>query len=407
MSSTGSGGHLSCLVALLLMMSMVMSTLPALDGSYTGVDVPYLGGPSEESRSSLSKGEVSSRTNAVPTPCILGNYSDGIFPIGMSSGVLEGQLILSDGYNRVWDFNTTTNTLDKYVQVNGAPTGVAADPTQHLIFSADLLDSNVSIINGWNFSLAGNLPIDFGPLDVIYDNISHQLFVDGSGGLSGYGKVSIINVSSLSVKQTITVGSYPAGMGIDTNHDRLYIANSDSDNVSVIDGLSDRLITSISVGQYPSAITYNPSDNEIYVVDDGGNSVSVINDTDNKVIGSFALSVPSGFNILSINPTNGDILALDTDGLSVIDPASRTTESTVAISRPFVEYLDRSNGMLYVGGAPSNLYVVSLDGNCPGTGQASSPSTTYYVVAVSIVVVVAFIGVYALKRSKRGRRSLS
>jgi YVTN family beta-propeller protein len=78
----------------------------------------------------------------------------------------------------------------------------------------------------------------------------------------------------------------------------IYVANQDSNTVSIINGSSNRIIN-IPVGSGPSAIAVNPATNMIYVANQDSNTVSIINGSSNRIIIGIASS---------INPSNsGDI----------------------------------------------------------------------------------------------------
>ncbi len=65
-----------------------------------------------------------------------------------------------------------------------------------------------------------------------------------------------------------------------------YIANGDSDTVTVLDVVNMRVDRVIAVGRHPAAVASNPRRNEVYVVESGGNAVAVIDAETNQVTGS-------------------------------------------------------------------------------------------------------------------------
>ncbi|MGC2570995.1 MAG: YncE family protein [Candidatus Nitrosopolaris sp.] len=78
----------------------------------------------------------------------------------------------------------------------------------------------------------------------------------------------------------------------------MYVANSGSNTISVIDGYDNR-INYIPVKRYPTGIALNPETNKIYVANSGSNTVSVIDGSADKVSAGI---------IFNIEPANsGDI----------------------------------------------------------------------------------------------------
>lgn len=74
----------------------------------------------------------------------------------------------------------------------------------------------------------------------------------------------------------------------------VYVTNSGSDSVTVIDGSNNSVIATIAVGAAPSGVVVAPS-GLIYVVTTGANTVSVIDASTNTVTASIPVgSHPSG-----------------------------------------------------------------------------------------------------------------
>jgi len=99
--------------------------------------------------------------------------------------------------------------------------------------------------------------------------------------LSGVG-VSIHTPSvaaAPTVTATISVGSNPAGVGVNSSTNHIYVANLNDRTVSVIDGAANTVISTISVGYNPNGVGVNSSTNRIYVANGNSNTVSVIEDS--------------------------------------------------------------------------------------------------------------------------------
>lgn len=63
----------------------------------------------------------------------------------------------------------------------------------------------------------------------------------------------------------IPVGNEPVSMASNPDTNRVYVANSGSGNVSVIDGRTDKVIATVPVGDLPYTITVNRLANKVYV----------------------------------------------------------------------------------------------------------------------------------------------
>jgi YVTN family beta-propeller protein len=83
-----------------------------------------------------------------------------------------------------------------------------------------------------------------------------------------------------SAVKNIRVGASPGYIAVDSSHNKIYVANQDSNTVSVIDGNNDTQTKQISVGETPRYIQVFKG--KIYVANLNSNTVSVIyasNDT--------------------------------------------------------------------------------------------------------------------------------
>ena len=53
---------------------------------------------------------------------------------------------------------------------------------------------------------------------------------------------------------TVNVGALPSGVAVDGEHNLIYVANSASDTVSVIDGSAGTVIAAIPAGAQPIGV---------------------------------------------------------------------------------------------------------------------------------------------------------
>jgi YVTN family beta-propeller protein len=113
-----------------------------------------------------------------------------------------------------------------------------------------------------------------------------------------------------------TLGTGPSGIAVNELTNRIYVVNSASDSISMIDGSDNVVIDTISIGSIPFGVTINPSRNLIYAINWYSDSISVIDGESNRIIGNIeAGSVPFG---IDINTVTGRIYVLDTYSNSIL-----------------------------------------------------------------------------------------
>ncbi|MGD0711423.1 MAG: beta-propeller fold lactonase family protein [Bacteroidales bacterium] len=143
--------------------------------------------------------------------------------------------------------------------------------------------------------------------------------------------VSIINVATNTVLDSIEVGSHPNGVSVSPDSSKVYITDG-SDSVSVINTATNTVTATITVGSGPQGISVSPDGSKVYVANYGANTVSVINTTTNTISATI-----SGFNYpegISVSPDGSKVYVANSGGsgsVSVINSASNTIVATIAV----------------------------------------------------------------------------
>ena len=86
------------------------------------------------------------------------------------------------------------------------------------------------------------------------------------------------------VEDGIRVERQPMGLAVNSLTNNIYVANSGSNTVSLLDGENDKLIANLTVGSNPFSVAVNPVTDLVYVANNGDNTTSVIDGKTNKVI---------------------------------------------------------------------------------------------------------------------------
>jgi YVTN family beta-propeller protein len=180
------------------------------------------------------------------------------------------------------------------------------------------------------------------PGQVVYDSGNGYVYVANSGSNS----VSVINDTT--VVATVAVGSSPDGLTYDPANGFVYVSNGLSSNVTVINGTS--VVASVPAGIYPKPSAYDSANGWIYVPNNASNNVTVINGT--SVVGSIAVG---HFPVAaSYDPKNGFVYVSNylASSVSVINGSS--VQATVPLTGgpptpdPLATVYDGANGFMYV-----------------------------------------------------------
>jgi YVTN family beta-propeller protein len=118
------------------------------------------------------------------------------------------------------------------------------------------------------------------PFGIAYDSVNERIYVTNSDAST----VSVIDITTNTVIDTITVGIEPRGIAYSPDNQRMYVTNFGDDTVSVINTTTNIVdSTPITVGIEPFDIAYSRDNQRMYVTSGGDSTVSVINTTTNTV----------------------------------------------------------------------------------------------------------------------------
>lgn len=128
-----------------------------------------------------------------------------------------------------------------------------------------------------------------------------SIVVDPRTGIPNTGTVSVIDTRTRAAVKEIEVGLHPSGMALSPDGGRLYVANADSDTVSVIDTGRDLVVESIHVapgkaaplGSSPNALAVSGDGRTLFVANGANNAVAVVDVSKSKA--RVAGFVPTGW----------------------------------------------------------------------------------------------------------------
>ena len=214
------------------------------------------------------------------------------------------------------------------------------------------------------------------------------------------GSISIINGVSNKVLKNVIVGNGPSEIIYNPSNKEVYAANQGSNTVSVLKGT--RVVATIGVGVSPSALVFDPTNKEVYVANNNApGTVSVISSMTNKVVKTIAVGDnPTG---IANDPDNNEIYVMNSGAgtVSAIDASTNKVVSTLNLgisavaSDPEALAFDPANGYMYIGGT-STLTVLDSFNNVVTTvnvggyfGIVYDPSNTNVYAAGDNVYIIS------------------
>lgn len=108
--------------------------------------------------------------------------------------------------------------------------------------------------------------------------------VDPRRHIAAAGSVSVVDWPTGKPVQEIAVGLHPSGIAAAPDERFVYVANANSDTISVIDTQADRLVETIAVrpakellfGSAPNALAVSADGTRLYVANGGNNAIAIV-----------------------------------------------------------------------------------------------------------------------------------
>jgi YVTN family beta-propeller protein len=152
----------------------------------------------------------------------------------------------------------------------------------------------------------------------------------------GSDDISVIDAVTNTVTATIPVGTDPDGIAATPDGRRLYVTNFLSNEVSVIDAVVNQVSSTVPVGSGPVGVAVTADGTRAYVANRGADQVSVIDTTNEEVVAT--IEVSRGPNAVAITPDGKHAYVTNSftrnpGMVSVIDTDVGVVAATVPVNR--------------------------------------------------------------------------
>jgi YVTN family beta-propeller protein len=238
-------------------------------------------------------------------------------------------------------------------------------------------------------SVVGNpIPVGSGPYKDTFDPDNRDIYVANTFSNS----VSVINGSTNTVFENIAVqsGQTPRDLAYDSADRKMFVADVYSNTVSVVNTTNNKVIDTIPTGSITDGVVYDSKNGNVYAIN-AGSPVTVIKASNDKVIGSITV----GSNSLGgVFAANGEVYVFNqgSGSVSVIDGATNTVLTTIhGLPSPVAGAYDSTNGKMYVANYDSggvsiidtttNQLINTLPGNGGLAGALFDPDNNLIYVA--------------------------
>ena len=178
----------------------------------------------------------------------------------------------------------------------------------------------VLVYDATTYSLKNTINVGNTPTEVTFSADGSTVFVANGADNS----VTAISPSTKKVLSTILVGKNPVGAWVGKDN-RMYVDNEDGQSVSIIDVKTLKVTETISLGFMPAYVAYLPDVKEMWVSDPTAGKVHYwTKGTDEKFTKTGSFAAAAGAHAIALNGTTAYVTNQEAASVSVVDVMKHT-----------------------------------------------------------------------------------
>jgi YVTN family beta-propeller protein len=213
------------------------------------------------------------------------------------------------------------------------------------IYVSNQLDNTVSVIDGATHKIVATVRVGVSPAQMAVSPDRKSVYIANTGS----NTVSVLNTENNTVAKTIALprGSRPIGVAVSPSGRYLYTADGGANRVSVLDTRAGRVVASVRVGTQPLSVATAPDGKTVYAANSGSGDVSVIDARTNRVVRTIPTGrFPSG---VAVTPDGASLYVTnELAGVTVINAGNGTVAARLPEPSPFSVAMRPSGDRAYV-----------------------------------------------------------
>lgn len=284
----------------------------------------------------------------------------GLSVIASNTGEKSSIIYLLE-YNgkSVTKMNSTSGKVLDRIETGGTLGGIGISRDGKYIYITRI-GNKLSIIDLLQKKEINSVIVEEEPVNLILSPEDNRIFVINKAGNS----VSIIDATSHMIKSNIKVGQEPVSAVL--AGEELYVCNYSSGNISIIDLKEpDKEGKTIGIEGRPVALAYNSSVGKMYVANSSSQGITVI-DTRQKIILT-NITLPGASRDIIISKDNKMVFVAlpETKSIAIIDSAKDTLAGEISVKKTMTSLALSPDGKL--------LYVI-----CPSKSENEESQILLY-----------------------------
>ena len=282
---------------------------------------------------------------------IVAKISDSNYPQAIVFDDNNGNVYVLN-WNNIMVLNGMTNKIITNISVSGD--FGAFDPHNNYIYV--LTQNNITIINGQTNQIVGGIPLK-NTGDIAYDPENNNIYI------SNFNNNIVSVVSGLTNKVIENISVQEPGL-LTYFNGNIYVPSFDNEIIYVISGLTNRIVRTYYTALLPMGVAVNPTNNDVYVAESNSNNLTVISGLTHRII----VSVPVGSEPMNVlyDQINNYIYVSNykSNNITVINASTYTSVANISVGKGPAEML--------IGPQPDLIYVANSGSNTVSVLNATS-----------------------------------
>ncbi|MEC9248177.1 MAG: PQQ-dependent catabolism-associated beta-propeller protein [Pseudomonadota bacterium] len=225
------------------------------------------------------------------------------------------------------------------------------------IFVSNEHDNSVSVIDIKTKKVIETIAIGTRPRGIGISPDKDEIYV----AVSGENRIAVIDTKTLNVKRSFASGNDPEAFAVHPNGN-LYISNEEDAKASVYDPLNGALLAEIEVGIEPEGVAISPDGKRVIVTSESTNMLHLIEVPSHKILQNILVGArprsacfsPNGKLAYATSEISGEVKKIEVSSGKILNKNSLTNNS--AKPKDVLTSLDGS--LLYIAGGRANKVFV-------------------------------------------------
>jgi len=171
--------------------------------------------------------------------------------------------------------------------------------------------------------------------------------------------VSVIDGENYIIHRNIKVGNNPTSIVVNPTTHLIYVANSGSNTVSIIDSNTNTVTKTIIIGLFVDKVSINPNINKVYIASAFGERINVLDaDTNRTSVVYSNNTLGHSWEAMTINDLNNNVYLASDNSISILDGITNRVRSVLPASNLDTNYRNIATA---INTNTNKLYVLKVE----------------------------------------------